>query len=768
MSESLVAPELVWGLIPRFVGLLYIIAFGGLIPQLVALIGTGGLGPITPRLAAARRDYPGIRRFFDYPTLLWLGSSDRTLRVLPWVGVACGAVMVYGGPLAPWANAVAWLLWLSLEPAALVFPWDTMLQEVGFLTLFLPTGQLLPSFEASTLPFPAVAFMFRWFVLRLMLGFAKIKFVGSKRDDALYMRGFFVWMPSPTPLAWYCHHLPAWVLRNMLYFMFVAEVIAPVLGFFSGPLRIVSFAILTMLMLGIQLTGNWGYFNIGYVMLSVCLLDTKSSIFDLGHEPWASTLWQWPHLGVNALMAIMFVTGLLYLVVFDSWTTRTLIRWPLDAFHWNRMWLRWLLAYLRAIAPFRIINGYGVFPPGAMAPFREMPVFEGSNDGSTWKAYRYLHMPSSARERTQWVAPYQARIDMAICYSGGGVFDASFYGSLVGDGTPYTCYTRSSWLDRLSQKLLAGDQTLLRLMGHNPFPDAPPKFVRVSIVGMTYAHPEVRRATGDWWHVRRLGLAVPARGKEEWPEAIALPEPEVFHPDWVDYKRRSAPLRAITRAFQSGIEPDRAILTDSDLTSEEVRRFWQEFVPAANQGRGDFTRYAEYGEALLARFGKLGVVRFERVMERFAWLLRQRTERHQFADAQPKLPIDSNFRYHMFLLELVMDGKEAYERYLADPALVVARVAQSTDETQLWPLTMLRLHLMIAHMGAFRWTMIGAENYKLKIPGLFEYYPILSKTSMPGEEFCPEIVKHPNGEHTIEAFYPPPSEVAPEGAQPAL
>src|SRR5687768_17466223 len=113
MAESLVAPELVWGLIPRFVGLLYMIAFGGFIPQLLAMIGTRGLGPITPRLARARRDYPGIRRFFDYPTLLWLSSSDRTLRIIPWLGVLCGAVMVYGGSLSPLANLLAWALWLS-------------------------------------------------------------------------------------------------------------------------------------------------------------------------------------------------------------------------------------------------------------------------------------------------------------------------------------------------------------------------------------------------------------------------------------------------------------------------------------------------------------------------------------------------------------------------------------------------------------------------------------------------------------------------------
>jgi hypothetical protein len=767
MFEWSIAPELVWGLIPRLVGVLYIIAFGSLAPQLRTLIGSRGLGPVKPRLEMARRDYPGLRRFLDFPTLLWINSSDRSLTIMPWLGVACGAVCVYGGPLAPWAHALGWLLWLSLEPAMLIFPWDTMLQEVGFLSLFLPGVEALPKLTAESLPYPAVAFMFRFLVLRLMLGFGKVKFIGTKREDSLYLRGFFVWGTSPTPLSWFAHHLPAWLLRSMLGFMFVAEVIAPMLGFFAGPLRLISFALLAALMIGIHLTGNWGYFNIGYVLLCVCLLDVQSTLFDLGREPWASTLWHWPQIAVNALMACMFLTGLLYLVAFDSWTTRTLIRWPLDVFSWNRRWLRVLLAYLRAISPLRIINGYGVFPPGALAPMSLMPIFEGSDDGVVWKAYRYRHIPSSPKEPPRFVAPYHARLDIATGYSTSGVFDGSFYGSLVGDGTPYTCYTRSSWHERLCQRLLEGEPGILRLLGHNPFPDAPPKFMRVAVDALTPAHPEVRRATGDWWHVRRCGVFIAAHGKQAWPDAIALPEAEVFHPDWVDYKRRAAPLRAIVRAYLSGVDPDRAILTDSDLTMEDVRAFWEDFLPAANEGRGDFSRHAQKAAELETRFGKIQLARFERVLERFAWLLRVRTERHQFADAEPKLPIASNFRYHMFLQELVMDGRAACHAYLSDVALVVKRLETSSDERQLWALTLLRHRLMVMHMAVFRWTPMGADNYKRKIPGLFEYYPLLSKFPPPDEEFRPEIVKHASGEHSIAGFYPPPKLSRSDVAEPA-
>src|SRR5687768_4102695 len=95
------------------------------------------------------------------------------------------------------ALACAWLMWLSLEPGGCIFPWDTMLFEVAFLVLLLPVVPYLPEVSASTLPCPSLAFMFRWLVLRLMLGFGKVKFLASRREDSLYLYGFFIWMPSP-------------------------------------------------------------------------------------------------------------------------------------------------------------------------------------------------------------------------------------------------------------------------------------------------------------------------------------------------------------------------------------------------------------------------------------------------------------------------------------------------------------------------------------------------------------------------------------------
>jgi hypothetical protein len=763
MDTSFLPEGLIWGLIPRFVGVLHVLAFASILPQLPLLLGSDGLMPAARRLSHIRRDFPGIRRFFEYPTALWLWHSDRAIRLLPWVGVGCGLLAIVGGKLAFPAMLLAWWLWLSIESAALIFPWDTMLQEVGFLALFLPSVPMLPEVQAAELPSPLVTFMFRWLVLRLMWGFAKLKFIGSKKDDALYMRGFFIWMPSPSPLAWLAHHAPQWVLKNMLYFMFVAEVIAPLLGFFVGVPRLIAFGLLVGLMLGIMVTGNWGFFNLGYMLMCVCLLDSQASIFDWGTGPYTIAQLSAGQLASHAVLVLMFVTSLFYLVVCDSWVGRTIMHWPFDDLVHNRAWARGLLRYLRALAPFRIVNGYGVFPPNSVPALRIVTQFEGSDDGVSWKPYLYKYVATRPQDRPVFVAPHHPRIDMAIVYAGACVYDASFYASLIGDGTPYAAYTGSSWPDRFAQALLRGDEKTLRVLQENPFPDGPPRFVRGSGMAMVPTSLAEQRETGNYWRVRRVGTVVPARGREEWLDALNIPEPETFHPDWVGYKRRAAPLQAIVAAFASGEDPDAAILVGSDLYAHEVDTFWTDVVPFIQRTRGDYAQHALHAEALKQRYGMETLKRFERILERFVWLLRQRTERHHFADALPKIPLKSNFRYHMLMQEAVTDGRDAYLAMLDKPALLAERAASSSDGTQLWALTMLRHDLMMSHVRAFRWYSIGKQNHALGIAGLFEYYPLLASVVPPEEVFVPDFEKLPDGEFKIHGFDGPEEPKEPEG-----
>jgi hypothetical protein len=281
--------------------------------------------------------------------------------------------------------------------------------------------------------------------------------------------------------------------------------------------------------------------------------------------------------------------------------------------------------------------------------------------------------------------------------------------------------------------------------------------MRVSTILMTPTSMRDKRETGLWWHTKRIGTLVPTRSLESWPDDLALPMAELFHPDFVDYKRRAYPLQQIADAYEEGLDPDDAAIAGSDLTKGDLMEFWDEIVPQLAESRGDWSVLHQRATGLLSRYGMERLAVHERLLERFAWLLRVRTERFHYADQTPKIELKSNFRYHMFLHEAVLDGRDAYRALVANPTLAAARAATTTDNTQLWALALFRYDLMMLHVRAFRWTELGMRGHMYDGPGLFEYYPLLAAHVPPEEDFCPKPIKHPNGEYTIEGFYPPPS-----------
>jgi hypothetical protein len=575
------------------------------------------------------------------------------------------------------------------------------------------------------------------------------------------LRGFFVWMPLPSPLGWLGHHAPQWFLRASLYFMFFVELVAPVLGLFSGIPRLISYVSLVGLMIGIGATGSWGYFNWGYILLCTCLLDVNASLFDLAAEPWAGRFFHWPDLAIHGAMLVTFLVSLIYLPT-NSWFSRAWPAYPVDLFAVPRKHralverLHRLVTPARWFAALRSVNGYGVFPPNSMAPVRMQPVLEGSLDGVTWQQYGYKHIPAFAHSRPPYIAPYHARLDQWSFYTSMGIDTNSMFGGVLPSGNPYLAGTRFSIFDLMMQNILRGDRRMLAGLGHNPFPDATPKYMRVALIALTPTSIAEQRATGNWWHTRRIGIVTPARTIDAATEQLFLPEPELFHPEFVAAKRSARPLQLITAAVQSGMPADRAAISGSDLSAAQVERFWAEFVPFVAECRGDWSKVHERGQALYARYSVRDLHAFDRLFERFAWLLMLRAEPHHWGSAQPELPPLSRYRFHKLLHEVILDGQAAYEAMLREPGLIVARMARSTDATQLWALAMLRYEQLMGAIMIVRTQDLVRLGHAWEMPGFFEYYPILAAITPPGATFWDAPVLHEDGEHTIEGFYPAP------------
>src|SRR2546428_3335632 len=70
---------------------------------------------------------------------------------------------------------------------------------------------------------------------------------------------------------------------------------------------------------------------------------------------------------------------------------------------------------LDAVAPFRSINGYGLFR--VMTTERPEIVVEGSRDTVAWREYRFRWKPGDVTRRPRFVAPHQPRLDWQMWFA---------------------------------------------------------------------------------------------------------------------------------------------------------------------------------------------------------------------------------------------------------------------------------------------------------------------------------------------------------------
>ena len=139
-----------------------------------------------------------------------------------------------------------------------------------------------------------------------------------------------------------------------------------------------------------------------------------------------------------------------------------------------------------------LVNTYGAF--GSVGKHRHEVILEGTSDTSItaatlWRPYEFKCKPGDVYRRPCVVAPYQYRIDWQIWFAA------------------MSTYQREPWLVHFVTKLLQGDPAALSLLATNPFPDAPPRFVRAELYEYEFTH--FGDTSGAWWTRKRVGPYLP-------------------------------------------------------------------------------------------------------------------------------------------------------------------------------------------------------------------------------------------------------------------
>ncbi len=470
--EELVA----WGLLSRGLGLVYLIFFASLAPQLPGLVR---LFPPVKLLERIGQDFPRWEGLVRFPTLAWL--APRRLPEINLIGLVAAVGIVLGGDYGPWLHLVAWMVALSLVTVVgdfVVFTWDLLLLEAGFLALFLPAAEPLPGLALGQEPPAALGFAFTFLLARMMLGMGKCKFLGDWRQQPLFIKWFYSFQPLPTWAAWYLAKLPDGIHRWSLWLMFFIEVVAPGFLFLGYPwvgLLIVG------LQVAIAAAGNFGLFNLLTALLCLpALAGFRPSWTDFFSHP------------VALVVVVTTVGGLLYFPP-TAWTSNSWI------YMRHCLW-KPLVSFYRWLHPFHLANGYGVFEvqetPADGLPdlsYRAVVVIEGSDDGRLWREYGYRYHSQAVDRRPPFFAPHHPRVDHHLYYEAWQMRMAN-----INLQNPYYLGTYT-WFDRLLQGVLRGDETVLRLLGHNPFPGRPPRWLRVRRYAYRFTTSQERAETGHWY-----------------------------------------------------------------------------------------------------------------------------------------------------------------------------------------------------------------------------------------------------------------------------
>ncbi|WP_369019797.1 lipase maturation factor family protein [Streptomyces californicus] len=438
----------------RALAVVYLAAFLSAALQFRALIGERGMTPVPELLRRTSwRAAPGLFR---------LHYSDRLFATVAWTGCALSLTLLAGvdGLLPLWGGmllwALPWVLYLSIVQVGQVwygFGWESLLLETGFLAVFLGTGDT----GAPVL----VLWLLRWLLFRVEFGAGLIKIRGDACWRRLTCLDFHhETQPMPGPLSWFFHHLPRPVHRVEAAANHVTQLLVPFLLFTPQPVAGAAAGLMVLTQLWLVLSGNFAWLNWLTIALALSAIDWS---FLTGPPP------------------VRAEPPLWYVVVVVAVTLLVLVL----SYRPARNLLARRQAMNRSYDPLHLVNTYGAF--GSISRMRLEIVVEGSADpadreDAEWREYGFKGKPGDPRRMPRPFAPYHLRLDWMMWFA-----------------ALSPAYARP-WFGAFAERLLAGDRDTLRLLGHNPFPDEPPRRVRARVFHYRFTGLRELRATGRWWH----------------------------------------------------------------------------------------------------------------------------------------------------------------------------------------------------------------------------------------------------------------------------
>jgi len=271
--------------------------------------------------------------------------------------------------------------------------------------------------------------------------------------------------PMPGPLSWFFHHLPNPLHRVEAAGNHFAQLVVPFGLFAPQPVAAIAGAIVVVTQLWLVASGNFAWLNWLTILLGCSAIDATSlaTLLPIPRQPALTEAPRW-----FAVLVIVFAALTLML---SYWPVRNMIS------RRQRMNM--------SFNPFHLVNTYGAF--GSIGRTRREVVIEGTDEaaiteGTVWKEYEFKGKPGAVRRLPRQWAPYHLRLDWLMWFAA---------------ISPQYAY---SWLQPFMLRLLQNDAATLRLLGGNPFPGDPPRYVRAQLYRYRFTTAAELRRDRAWWH----------------------------------------------------------------------------------------------------------------------------------------------------------------------------------------------------------------------------------------------------------------------------
>ena len=307
-------------------------------------------------------------------------------------------------------------------------------------------------------------------------------------------------MPLPGPTSKLFYNFPMWFQKASVLFNHFVELIVPF--FYFGPrlFRNTAGALTVFFQAFIIASGNFSWLNhISIVIALSCFDDGFFQSVLPFLTPWAKAL------GVAGIDTAIAITGGLPAPILYT-LTAVIAYLSLNP---ARNLVSRTQVMNTSFDPLRLVNTYGAF--GSITKTRDEVILSGSDSRSgPWTDYHFKGKPGDVSRTPPLVSPYHYKLDWQMWFAA---------------MSPYYYHP---WILSLVGHLLEGDPQTLSLMGKNPFPSRPPKYIRADL----YEYHYTQFGDKDTWKRTYKGQYLPPLSLDD-PNFRSLLEQQ----GWLDEKR---------------------------------------------------------------------------------------------------------------------------------------------------------------------------------------------------------------------------------------